>query len=108
MYCAAAERLNAAVAEQAAELYRIAAVAQDVKQRLAAGSPKHEAWLEIVRVLATLNPNNAETVLITNLLAGLFAKGDIATPIDVAMVFESWQSVNRLCSSPTLLHQHAA
>ena len=52
--------------------------------------------------------SSAETVLITNLLAGLFAKGDIATPVDVAMVFESWQSVNRLCSRPTLLHQHAA
>jgi hypothetical protein len=108
MYCAAAERLNAAVAEQAAELYRIAAVAQDVKQSLTVGTPKHQAWLEIVKVLATLNPDNAETVSITNLLAGLFAKGDIATPLDVAMVFDSWQSVSRLCSSPTLLHQHAA
>ena len=59
MYCAAAERLNAAVAEQAAELYSIAAVAQDVKQSLTVGTPKHEAWLDIVKVLATLNPDNA-------------------------------------------------
>lgn len=97
---AAAGRLNAAVAEQAAELYAITAVAQDVNQCVNSASVKHQAWQEIVKVLATLAPERAETLAITNLLAGLFNKGDIAKPVDVGAVLESWRSVRPLCHGP--------
>ena len=94
----AADRLNAAVAEQAAELYALTAVAQSVMQSVAAGSAAQSVWLEIVRVLATLSPSDPDLIAISNLLAGLFNKRDITKSTDVCVILESWRQVRRMCA----------
>ncbi len=97
-----ASRLNAAVAEQAAELSVIPTVAQSVSQSVESSSAKHRAWVEIEKVIASLPAQHPETVMITNLLAGLFIKGTIATQADVSPVRESWRSVRSMCQDRRL------
>ncbi len=93
----AAARLNAAVAEQAAELSVMSSVAQSVSIAVLAGGQEHSAWQEIAKVLAALAPDHHETIAITNVLAGLFNEKVIKTPDDVTRVLESWRGVRRLC-----------
>ena len=104
----AADRLNAAVAEQAAELYALTAVAQSVAQGLAAGSPAQSAWREIVRVLATLSPSDPDLIAISNLLAGLFNKRDLTKSADVCVILDSWRHVRPMCASNDSSRQVAA
>ncbi len=96
----AAARLNAAVAEQAAELSVMSSVAQHVEASPPAGSAKHSAWQQITKVVASLVPDHPETIAVANVLAGLFADGEIDTTADVTRVLESWRGVRRLCKCP--------
>ncbi len=66
-------RLNAAIAEQVADLYAATIVAQDLHESIGTGSPRHRTWLSIVEALAELPGSHSDTTIATNLLAGLFA-----------------------------------
>lgn len=85
-----AARLGAAVADQAAQLYAHAAVAQDVSETLASGSPRHLVWQELVRVLATLPPGTRDSDLVGNVLGALFASGQLTQPDEAGRVVEAW------------------
>ena len=94
MESAAASRLVAAVAEQCAELYTIAATAQEVHESVGSKSVRHCVWQRIVQTLARLAPDVEETVLKTNLLCGLFSSNQLAVEEDVDRALEAWDRVN--------------
>ena len=100
------DKLIAAVAEQAADLYATVTVAQDIAQGLRAGSDKHKAWQTATAELAKLPANEPETGLITNLLAALFNDGTLSRPEDVNRIIENWSSVRRLCDTTQIDVRH--
>lgn len=100
MQSPALPRLNAAVAEQAAELYRLVAMAQDVKQNVQVGSTPSNTWDAIVRILARQPEDSDESRAMSNLLCGLFAKGDLVTGTDAELALGSWTRVRAL-TTPT-------
>ncbi len=85
-----AGRLVAAVAEQAAEWCAISATPQSVHESVQAGTPRHRVWQQVVARLAALDRSDPKTPATTNLLAGLFAAGELATEADVDRVLQSW------------------
>jgi len=91
---ASASRLVAAVAEQCAELYAMVATAQEVHESVGSKSVRHRVWQRIVKILAQLAPDLAETVLKTNLLCGLFSSNQLAVEEDVDRALEAWDRVN--------------
>jgi MoxR-like ATPase len=86
----AAGRLLAAVAEQAAEWYSVVATPQEIHETVHAGGPRHRVWQRIVARLAALDRAAPDTSTATNLLAGLFAQGELASEPDVDRVLASW------------------
>lgn len=93
----AAARLNAAIAEHAAELHGLTIVAQSLMEVFDHGSTQDLAWKQVLTVLAGLSAEDPETPTTTNLLIGLFREKVIAKPDDVAVVLRSWSEVRRLC-----------
>lgn len=91
-----AGRLGAAVAEQVAVLYAQAAVAQDITESLANGSPRHLVWQDVVRVLASLPERERESDLAGNVVSALFASGALTQPGDAARAVEAWNGVRTL------------
>jgi hypothetical protein len=87
----AAGRLLAAVAEQAAEWYSVVATPQEIHETVQAGGPRHRVWKQAVARLATLDKAEPGTAGATNLLAGLFGRGELASEADVDRVLASWQ-----------------
>ena len=102
------DQLHAAIAEQAADLQAIAVLAQDVLQNLISGSALHQAWQAIEKKLARLKREDPETILLSNVLTGLFSKGDIASANDVDLVVKSWRDTRRLCATSPHLIMEAA
>jgi MoxR-like ATPase len=86
----AAGRLLAAVAEQAAEWYSVVATPQEIRETVQAGGPRHRVWKRAVAWLSALDKAAPETASATNLLAGLFAQGELASEADVDHVVASW------------------
>jgi MoxR-like ATPase len=86
----AAGRLLAAVAEQAAEWYSAVATPQEIRETVHAGGPRHRVWQRVVARLAVLDRAAPDTSPATNLLAGLFAQGELASEPDVDRVLASW------------------
>jgi MoxR-like ATPase len=77
-----AGRLNAAVAEQAAEIYRTIATPQVFSETLYGADPRFQTWNRIKNLLARLDPADAQAHLKANALAASFARKELATPGD--------------------------
>jgi hypothetical protein len=85
-----AGRLVAAIAEQCGELYQIPCTPQGVHESVSSGGVRHLVWKRIVRRLSELENGCEETARTSNLLAGMFSNGDLATESEVDTVLEAW------------------
>jgi hypothetical protein len=85
------ECLLGAVAAQLAEAYAIVVTPQGLHDAVSTRSPRHEAWLEITRILSGLPPG-PDTAMLENLLVGLWGAKRIARREDVARVRDAWET----------------
>jgi len=86
----AAGRLNAAVAEQAAQIYADVATPLKFSESLHAGNPRFAAWKRITDMLSHLDPDAPRSQLAANTLAACYAKKQIACPEDAETAFAAW------------------
>jgi len=75
----AAGRLTAAVAEQAAELYRDIASPLQFSLSLYASHPRYAAWQRLKDILSRFDPNNPRAHLCANALVALYAREKLHT-----------------------------
>jgi hypothetical protein len=92
---AAAGRLVAAIAEQAAEWYAVTATPQNLNESVQAGGPRHQVWKRVLCLLSRLDPSEPETPCATNLLVGLFASNELTAEADPARVLDAWMKARR-------------
>lgn len=95
-----AGRINAAVAEQVAELHAVLVFGQDIHESTAAASARHETWKATAAVMASLPAASPDTSLVSNMLAGLFAAGELVQPSDAQRVLDAWRDVQSLAGEP--------
>ena len=91
--------LVAAVAEQCATLFELAAHKQDVRELATPGSPVHAAWKTLMQNVGSLPSDSAERKLKGNVFASLIAKGEIQHPKDAAAAIASWDAVRALVAT---------
>jgi MoxR-like ATPase len=87
--------LLTAVAEQCAELHALVASAQNVSKQVSASSVAYSAWRSIISAIDKTS-GLVDADLTTNLLTGLFAKGELVRPTDTDAILESWSSMRSL------------
>ncbi len=83
-------KLNAAVAEQAAEIYRGVATPPQFSETLRATDPRFGVWGRIKDILSRLDVAEPRSHLAANALARCFAKQDLTRPEDAERAFEAW------------------
>ena len=88
-----AGKLVAAVAEQTAQLYALAATPQAVHESVASGSTRFHTWRALKALLAREPARSTETLLLTNLLLGLFGAAELETEADLRQAVASWRDV---------------
>ncbi len=86
----AAGRLVAAVAEQCAGLYSLAATPQDITEGVFSGSERCQVWRALVSRLAKLKEGDPDIPLTTNLFTGLFAVGELPHIADIEKTMSAW------------------
>jgi MoxR-like ATPase len=83
-------RLNAAVAEQSAQIYADVATPLEFSETLHARSPKFLIWKRVKNILSHLNPNDPRARLSANALAACYAKKQFDAPEDADTAFNAW------------------
>ena len=86
----AAGRLNAAIAEQTAQIYADIATPLNFSETLHAGNPRFKTWQKIKDILSHLDPGDPRAHLAANALASCFAKKQLGRPEDAETVFAAW------------------
>jgi MoxR-like ATPase len=95
-------RLNAAIAEQAGEVYAAIAAPQRFSEALHARDPRFTSWQRIRDLLSRLDPRQPEAHLRANAMAAAFARKEIATPEDADAAFEAFpRTLAQLRGLPT-------
>ena len=87
-------RLNAAVAEQAAQTYADVATPLNFSETLHARNPRFATWKRIKDILSRLDPNDPRSHLSANALAACYAKKQFSQPDDAETAFEAWTEVD--------------
>jgi MoxR-like ATPase len=87
-------RLNAAVAEQAAQIYADVATPLEFSETLHARSPKFLIWKRIKDILSHLDPNDPRARLSANALAACYAKKQLEIPEDADIAFNAWMEAD--------------
>jgi len=83
-------RLNAAVAGQAAEVYRDIATPPEFSETLHATHTRFKTWAKVKDLLARLDPADPRAHLHANALAAAFARKQLATPEDAEHAFHAY------------------
>jgi len=94
-------RLNAAVAEQAAQIYADVATPLNFSETLHAGSQKFLIWNRIKDILSHLDPNDPRARLSANALAACYAKKQFGSPEDADFAFGAWTEADGRLSGVT-------
>ncbi len=101
--------LMTAVADQCGELYALVASRQDVATKLSSSSQVYKAWRSIMAAIEEHAGVHANDDLLGNLLAGLFAKGQLVRAVDTDAVLASWKEIRTLLAErPALAAADAA
>ena len=87
-------RLNAAVAEQAADLYRDALVAHRFSETIQNSSTRFRTWNRLKELLAKLDPDKPREVLCANALAAAFGSKVLGKPEDVDAALAAFQEAD--------------
>lgn len=98
-----AASLITAVAEQCAQLSCVVTSAQCLNRNVATNSPKHEAWKAVLAHLASRPASDPDRPMVGNLLAGLYSRGTLETPAEVAAVVASWTETRARFAPPPAL-----
>ena len=85
-------RLNAAVAGQAAEVYRDIATPPEFTESIYGASPRFKTWTRIKDLLSRLDPANPRAHLRANALAAAFSRKQLVDPSDAEAAFEAFAS----------------
>ena len=91
-------RLNAAVAEQSAQIYADVATPLEFSETLHARSPKFLIWKRVKNILSHLDPNDPRARLSANALAACYAKKQFDAPEDADTAFNAWTETDRRLS----------
>jgi MoxR-like ATPase len=87
-------RLNAAVAGQAAELYRDLVTAPRFSEALHAVHPRFRTWGRVKDLLSRLDPMDTRSHLQANALAAAFARKELSTPEDAQQAFDAFATTS--------------
>ncbi len=91
----AAGRLNAAIAEQTATLYRDIVTPINYSQMMSANDPQHEIWRRLKDLLSRLDPANPRAHLCANALVASFAGKQFNSPNDAESAFHEFTATDR-------------
>ena len=83
-------RLNAAVAEQAGEIYRDVATPLNFSEMQHARNQRFETWKCIKNILSRLDPRDPRARLAANTLAACYARKVLARPEDAEAAYQAW------------------
>jgi len=87
-------RLNAAVAGQAAELYRDLVTAPRFSETLHAVHPRFRTWGRVKDLLSRLDPMEPRSHLQANALAAAFTRKELSTPEDAQQAFDAFAAAS--------------
>ena len=107
----AAGRLNAAIAEQVADLHAATVVAQSVDETVPRSDPKFVVWNAIVSNLAShpsLAANSSSAGVLANLLLSSCRSGLLKAGTEVLPLIESWLAIDALCAPHKEVRRAAA
>ena len=83
-------RLNAAVAGQAAQVYRDVATPPEFTEAIYAINPRFQTWTRLKNLLSQLDPVEPHSHLRANALAAAFCRKELATPTDAQEAFDAF------------------
>ena len=83
-------RLNAAVAGQAAEVYRDVATPPNFSETVHASNSRFQTWSKVKDLLSRLDPAEPRSHLRANALAAAFSRKELSTPVDAEEAFHAF------------------
>jgi MoxR-like ATPase len=84
-------RLNAAIAGQAAEVYRDVATPPNFSETIHASHTRYQTWSRVKDLLSRLDPAEPRAHLRANALAASFSRKELATPADAEEAFRAFE-----------------